>query len=1172
MNCDVTRQDILNAEHIFGPDIGSIKGKTVRQASDQVRSGGLVPIPATIMDHYRKVVLCVDVMKVNKMPFLVTISRAIKFGTVAWLKNAKITTILSAIKDVRDIYMKRGFSLEIVEVDGQFEPLRGELAPMGITLNKCSREEHVPVVERRIRTLKERCRCIHNTLPFKRMPGMLVVQMVSTCNFWLNIYPPKDGVSRSINPRELLTGTKIDYNKHIRAEFGEYVQVHEEHDNSMQSRTTGAIATKPTGNVQGGHWFYSLTTGRMLDRQKWTPLPMPAEVIERINVLAKTGQVGMNFTNMRNEEYDDGLDDASEGDDDSDSDDSDYDDEDDDSSDGDDDDYDDFIAGVNGNNVAPLDPPTDDDQDQDEEQSVEDGDENNENDNELADDDNDNDDELVDDDNDDEIVNPALKKLTDYYGVMPPVIESRTWSQAKETGENLLIGVSSKTSDEDGFTVPINKKQRKFRRKLEIQLLKRREEEIKKKLKNKKQNEKRKSKLKNKKEQFGDLRDQLKSRQKPGVLFPDDTCSPKGLTADLEAIALTQYTLKRGLKEFGEDGLIALGKEVGQLHERKVAKPVDGSKLTREQKRASLRYLMFLTKKRCGRIKARGCADGRKQRATTTKEEASAPTVAIESVMLSATIDAMEKRDVATVDIPGAFMQADIDEVVHIKFEGEIAEMLVKMDPKLYRKYIKDEHGKPVLYVELLKALYGTMRAALLFWKLLSSKLVLWGFEINPYDWCLANKMIDGKQCTILWHVDDLKISHVDAEVVTGIIELMKDEFGKEAPLTVTRGKVHDYLGMTLDYSEEGKVKIKMLDYVEKMLADLPKEMDGEAITPAANHLFDVDEDSPKMGEEQAQFYHTYVAKTLFLCKRARPDLQPTVAFLSTRIQSCNEDDYKKLVRMLQFLRATKSDYLTLSAESLHNVRWWVDASYAVHPDMKSHTGGCMSLGRGVIYGTSKKHRLNTKSSTESEVVSVDDVLPQMLWTLYFLEAQGYKIDDNILYQDNKSSILLETNGRGSSGKRTRHINVRYFFIADRVKSKEVRIEHCPTGIILDDYFTKPQQGKLFKQMRDMIMGNIDIALPTDTVSSSASDKASGIPTTTTPLESRSVLGSVVSDVTDDDVTDALKSVTGALNEREAKEASTTATRSSSNVSTTGRKPSSDEHSSRVKNTSMEHM
>jgi hypothetical protein len=129
---------------------------------------------------------------------------------------------------------------------------------------------------------------------------------------------------------------------------------------------------------------------------------------------------------------------------------------------------------------------------------------------------------------------------------------------------------------------------------------------------------------------------------------------------------------------------------------------------------------------------------------------------------------------------------------------------------------------------------------------------------------------------------------------------------------------------------------------------------------------------------------------------------------------------------------------------------------------MKSHTGGALSLGRGVIYGTSKQQKLNTKSSTEAELVGADDVMPQMLWTLYFLEAQGYKVDSNTLFQDNKSAILLETNGRGSSGKRTRHINVRYFFIADRVKSKEIQIAYCPTGIMIADYFTKPLQGLIF--------------------------------------------------------------------------------------------------------------
>jgi hypothetical protein len=147
--------------------------------------------------------------------------------------------------------------------------------------------------------------------------------------------------------------------------------------------------------------------------------------------------------------------------------------------------------------------------------------------------------------------------------------------------------------------------------------------------------------------------------------------------------------------------------------------------------------------------------------------------------MLSATIDAMEERGVATLDIPGAFEQADIDEVVHVRFEGEIAKMLVKIDPQLYRKYVRDENGKAVLYVELLNSLYGTLRSALLFWKLISSKLILWGFKINPYDGCVANKVIDGKQCTVLWQVDDLKISHVNEEVNTDIIKRINDEFGK---------------------------------------------------------------------------------------------------------------------------------------------------------------------------------------------------------------------------------------------------------------------------------------------------------------------------------------------------------------------------------------------------------
>ena len=130
-----------------------------------------------------------------------------------------------------------------------------------------------------------------------------------------------------------------------------------------------------------------------------------------------------------------------------------------------------------------------------------------------------------------------------------------------------------------------------------------------------------------------------------------------------------------------------------------------------------------------------------------SKEENSAPTVSIEAVMLSCVIDAMEKIDVCFIDINGAFMQAEFNDILHVKMEGSLKDLLVKINPKLYRKYLSDENGKSVLYVRLKKELYGTLQAAMLFWRPLTAKLVDMGFEINPYDRCVANKLIDGKRC-----------------------------------------------------------------------------------------------------------------------------------------------------------------------------------------------------------------------------------------------------------------------------------------------------------------------------------------------------------------------------------------------------------------------------------------
>ena len=480
---------------------------------------------------------------------------------------------------------------------------------------------------------------------------------------------------------------------------------------------------------------------------------------------------------------------------------------------------------------------------------------------------------------------------------------------------------------------------------------------------------------------------------------------------------------------------------------------------------------MFLKQKRCGKIKGRGCADGRKQRLYKSKEDTTSPTITTEALFLTCLTDAIENRYVVTCDVPGVFMHSDIDELVHLKLEGEIAELLVKVDPS-YAEFVSKEKGKTVIYTELSKALYGTLQAALLFWQNLSNFLTKeCGFIVNPYDWCVVNKDINGKQCTIGWHVDDLKISHVDKDVVEDIIKAVDNKYGKESPITVHRGPIQEYLGMIINHTVKGKVSFSMPQYVEDLLSECPESiMKGTSTTPAANHLFQINENADKLGVTDAVLYHHLVAKLLYLGKRTRPDLLTAISFLCTRIQNPDVDDFKKLGRCLRYLRDSKHLSLTLEADDMTVIQWWIDASFATHPNCCSHTGATLSFGKGSVYSMSSKQKLNTRSSTEAELVGINDVMSMVLWTRLFLEAQGYHITDNILHQDNESTTKLAKNGRRSSSKQTRHIEVRYYFITDHIARDRVRVSYCPTGDMLADYFSKPLQGSLFRKFRNLIL------------------------------------------------------------------------------------------------------
>jgi hypothetical protein len=146
------------------------------------------------------------------------------------------------------------------------------------------------------------------------------------------------------------------------------------------------------------------------------------------------------------------------------------------------------------------------------------------------------------------------------------------------------------------------------------------------------------------------------------------------------------------------------------------------------------------------------------------------------------------------------------------------------------------------------------------------------------------NEMVKEKQTTVLWHVDDLKTSHVDGGVNEDIVEKLNTRCGKETPVTVTRGDIHDHLGMTIDCGTDGKIRIGMDDCVENLLRDVPDDMAGAAATPAAANLFKADDAAKDLCCEEADIFHSLTARLLFLCERSRPDIQTPISFPCTRV------------------------------------------------------------------------------------------------------------------------------------------------------------------------------------------------------------------------------------------------------------------------------------------------
>ena len=179
-------------------------------------------------------------------------------------------------------------------------------------------------------------------------------------------------------------------------------------------------------------------------------------------------------------------------------------------------------------------------------------------------------------------------------------------------------------------------------------------------------------------------------------------------------------------------------------------------------------------------IKGRTCANGSKQHLYLQEDETVAsPTVSIEALITTLIISGYEGRDVASFDVPGAYLHATMpeDKRVLLRLDGECVDIMCDVNPS-FKKRVVEEKGRKVLYLRVLRALYGCIQSALLWYNLFASTLKGMGFKVNPYDQCVANKDINGHQCTIVWYVDNNVISHKDEKVVMKVIDDIKEHFG----------------------------------------------------------------------------------------------------------------------------------------------------------------------------------------------------------------------------------------------------------------------------------------------------------------------------------------------------------------------------------------------------------
>ena len=420
------------------------------------------------------------------------------------------------------------------------------------------------------------------------------------------------------------------------------------------------------------------------------------------------------------------------------------------------------------------------------------------------------------------------------------------------------------------------------------------------------------------------------------------------------AVIMTQLSFKSGTKHWKGKGQATAKSERKHMHLRYTFKSKHSIDLNENKKKSILEYHIFIKEKRDGKIKGRTVSGGKKQRGFITKEDSSSPTVSTEAVLFSCIIDEEEKLDVSEIDTPHMFIHTrveNVNEMSVIKSRGVLVELILEIDTELYGTFVTtDKKGENVIIVKYINAIYGTMVASLLYYNKSAKTLKRNGFQLNPYDPCVANHMVNGKQQIICFHLDNCKLSQQYSKLNDEFINTLCDEYESVyeygyGKMKAIQGKVHEYLGMTLDYIIKGQVKITILDIINKIMECLDKAEPKSSSTKSSAaplNMFVVYEDCEKLSKGKSETLHNLIENMLFATKRACTDTGKAISYLKTRVRDPDKIDRLKMVHLFKYVRGTKDLPLIISAYKSGILKWYIDGSYEVHPNMRGNTGTVM--------------------------------------------------------------------------------------------------------------------------------------------------------------------------------------------------------------------------------------